>query len=124
MTTRLIASVVLLTIVAAPLGAQTRTEAAAWQSLAATLRPGTFVEVRLKDGAHFKGTLMQQSPDGIVVKPHTRVPVPARDIGFADLESIEVAKKGISPGMKVLIGVGVSVGAVALLGFLALANSY
>jgi hypothetical protein len=125
MRTRLVASMMMIASFAAPLCAQERaTETAAWQSLAATLQPGAFVEVRLKDGAHFKGTFMQRSGDRVVVKPRTRVPVPAREIPFADLESIEVAKKGMSPGMKVLIGVGASIATITVIGLLALANSY
>jgi len=99
-------------------------ETAAWQSLAATLQPGAFVEVRLKNGARFKGTLVQRSADNVVVKPRTRVPVPAREIRFADLESIETAKKGMSAGLKVLIGVGASVATIAVIGLVALASAY
>lgn len=122
---RFVASMMMIALAAAPLGAQERTmESAAWQSLAATLQPGTYVEVRLKDGARFKGTLMQRSADHVVVKPRTRVPVPAREIPFADLESIDIAKKGMSPGMKVLVGVGASVATVLLIGLLALASAY
>lgn len=125
MRTRFVASMLMIVLAAAPLCAQERAmETAAWQSMAATLQPGTFVEVRLKDGARFKGTLMQRSGDRVVVKPRTRVPVPAREIPFADLESIEVAKQGMSPGMKVLIGVGASLATIAVIGLLALASAY
>ena len=125
MRTRFVASMMMIALAAAPLGAQERAmETAAWQSLASTLQPGTFVEVRLKDGAHFKGTLMQRSADHLVVKPRTRVPVPAREIPFAELESIDVAKKGMSPGMKVLIGVGASIATIAVIGLVALASAY
>ena len=125
MRTRFVASMLMIVLAAAPLCAQERAmETAAWQSMAATLQPGTFVEVRLKDGARFKGTLMQRSGDRVVVKPRTRVPVPAREIPFADLESIEVAKQGMSPGLKVLIGVGASLATIAVIGLLALASAY
>lgn len=125
MRTRFVASMMMIALAAAPVCAQERAmETAAWQSLAATLQPGTFVEVRLKDGAHFKGTLMQRSADRVVVKPRTRVPVPAREIAFADLESIDVAKRGMSPGMKVLIGVGASLATIAVIGLVALASAY
>ena len=124
MRTRFVASMLMI-VLAAPLCAQERAmETAAWQSMAATLQPGTFVEVRLKDGARFKGTLMQRSADRVVVKPRTRVPVPAREVPFADLESIDVAKQGTSPGMKVLIGVGASLATIAVIGLLALAGAY
>ena len=125
MRTRFVASMMMIALAASPLCAQERAmETAAWQSLAATLQPGTFVEVRLKDGAHFKGTFMQRSGDRVVVKPRTRVPVPAREIAFTDLESIDIAKKGMSPGMKVLIGVGASLATIAVIGLVALASAY
>ena len=124
MTIRTIACVTLMVLLAAPVHAQDRAgETKAWQSLAATLRPGTFIEIRMKDGTHFKGTFVQRLDDRMVVKPRTRVAVPAREIAIADVESMATAKQGMSPAKKVLIGLGVGVSAVALLGMLALANS-
>ena len=125
MRTRIVAGVTLLAFLAAPLGAQDRAaETAAWQSLAATLQPGTFIEIRLKNGTHFKGTFVQRLDDRMVVKPRTRVAVPAREVAVADVESIATAKQGMSPAKKVLIGLGVGLGVVTLLAFVALANTY
>ena len=125
MRTRIVVCVTLMAFLAAPLGAQDRlVETAAWQSLAATLQPGTFIEIRLKNGTHFKGTFVQRLDDRVVVKPRTRVAVPAREVALADVESIATAKQGMSPGKKVLIGLGVGLSAVTLLAFLALANTY
>ena len=125
MRTRIVVCVTLMAFLAAPLGAQDRAaETAAWQSLAATLQPGTFIEIRLKNGAHFKGTFVQRLDDRVVVKPRTRVAVPAREVALADVESVATAKQGMSPAKKVLIGLGVGLGAVTLLAFLALANTY
>ena len=36
----------------------------------------------------------------------------------------DVAKKGMSPGMKVLIGVGASIATIAIIGLIALASAY
>ena len=102
-----------LALITAPLHAQQPVnEAEAWRSLAATLQPGTFIDLHLKGGEHFKGTFVQQLDGGFVVKPHTRMAVDAREVGFADVESIRPTKPGKSPGTKVLIGVGVGVGAI------------
>ena len=38
------------------------------------------------------------------LQPKTRLPVPARALVFADIESIDVGKEGMTPGAKVLIG--------------------
>ena len=125
MTIRTVVCVTLMALLASPLHAQDRAaETKAWQSLAATLQPGTFIEIRMKDGTHVKGTFVQRIGEGVVVKPRTRVAVPARQIAIADVESIANAKQGMSPGKKVLIGLGVGVSAVLVIGLVALANSY
>lgn len=120
-----IAIVTLMAMLAAPLGAQDRTrETAAWRALAGRLQPGTFVDIRTKDGGHFKGTFLESTDDRVLVKPHTRVAVPAREVAFAELESMTPAKHGMSPGMKVLIGVGASIGSMMLLMAALVAASY
>ena len=125
MTIRTVAGVTLIALLAAPAHAQDRAaETKAWQSLVATLQPGTLIEIRMKDGTHVKGTFVQRIGEGVVVKPRTRVAVPARQIAIADVESIANAKQGMSPGKKVLIGLGVGVSAVLVIGLVALANSY
>ena len=122
---RLVVCATLMALVAAPVRAQDRAlEAQAWQSLVATLQPGTLIEIRLTNGTRFKGTLMQREPDRLTVKPRTRVPVPARDVAIADVEAIELAKVGMSPAKKVLIGIGVSVGVLALVGAAIVASAY
>ena len=45
-------------------------------------QPGTFNEIRMKDGSHFKGTFVQRFDDRVVVKPRTRVAVPAREVAL------------------------------------------
>ena len=125
MTIRTVLCLTLVALLAAPVHAQDRAaETKAWQSLAATLQPGTFIEIRLKDGTHFKGTFVQRLGDGVIVKPRTRVAVPAREIAMADVESIAPAKQGMSPAKKVLIGLGVGVGTMLLVGALVVASSY
>ena len=125
MATRIVVCVTLMALIAAPLQAQDRAaETTAWQSLAATLQPGTFIEVRMKDGKHFQGTFVQRFDDRLVVKPRTRVAVPAREIAIADVESIATAKQGMSPAKKVLIGLGVVIGGLALIGAAVAATAY
>ena len=125
MKTRIVVCATLLAILAAPLGAQERAlEAQAWQSMIAALQPGTLIEIRMKNGTRFKGTLVQHELDRLTVKPRTRVPVPAREVAIADVEAIEITRVGMSPAKKVLIGIGVSVGVMALVGALIVASSY
>src|SRR5215470_5014529 len=89
-----------------------------WRSFAEKLPPGAFVVVRLSNGSTVKGHLVQVADDTVTVLPKTRLPVPARSLAFADIASIDRQKEGMSPGAKVLVGVG-SVGAAVFLLFLA-----
>jgi len=91
---------------------QSADEARSWRALAGTLEPAAMVSIRLKDGKHIVGTILDHSDDSLVLKPRTRIPVAARAIAFSDIESIERKKTGMSPGAKVLIGVGVGIGAL------------
>ena len=125
--TRSISAVLLIVaLTTASLAAQQPTdEARSWRTLAATLEPAAMVSIRLKDGKHIVGTILEHSDDSLVVKPRTRVPVAARAIAFSDIESIERKKVGMTPGAKVLLGVGVGFGALmfgVLLAFAAYAD--
>ena len=106
--------------IAALLGAtiearQLRAEPSAWQAVAAALPPGAFVSIRLKDGRRFDGTIIGQGTDSLLFKPKTRIPVSAAEIAFRDIDSLEPRTPGKSPGMKVVIGVAIGVGATVLL---------
>ena len=92
-----------------------------WRAFAEKLEAGAFVSVRLQSGAKVKGHLIQVAGDTLRVKPKTRIPVPIRDLPFADIESIQRQKEGLSPGVKVLMGIGIGAGAIlgGLLIFLA-----
>jgi hypothetical protein len=115
MTRVLVMLTFLLTITAGPLGAQPRqVESDAWRTLAASLPAGAPVALRLKDGRRFTGTIVEVREEGLLFKPKTRVPVPAGDVAFAEIDSLELPKPGMSPGTKVLVGVGIGVGTFLL----------
>jgi len=115
----------LVALLGTTIGAQQpAAEPPAWQAVAATLSPGTFVAIRLKDGRRFSGTILQLGPDALLFKPKTRVPVPAGEIAFRDIDSLEPRKPGMSPGLKVMIGVGIGVGTALLLAVIALTAAY
>jgi hypothetical protein len=78
----------------------------------ARLPIGATVEVRLREGGKFKGILMAVQDETIVVKPRKRVPVPERVIPIAELESVELERRGgVSAGKAIAIGVGTGVAA-------------
>ena len=84
-----------------------------WQRLAATLQPGTRLEVHLTDGSHVDGTLVVQDAEVLVVNPRTRIPVAPWRVAYAEIQSIDVKQRdGLSPGAKVLVGLGVGAAAV------------
>ena len=117
----------LVVLIAAPAaGAQPpapRDPADAWRALAERLQPGAPVDIHLKDGTRVQGQLVQVTADAVSVKPRTRIAVPIRDIPFATIDQIEMRRPGMSPGAKVLIGVGVA-GGVMLALFAALLAHY
>ena len=118
MTRSILATVLAVAIASSSLGAQQPlNEAQAWRTMTASLEFAATVSVHLKDGKRVVGTVLDFSEDSLILKPHTRVPVPARAIAFSDIESIQRKKIGWSPGAKTLLGVGVSLG-VLLLGTL------
>ena len=106
----------LIVVLTAPLAmaTQTREPADVWRSFAERLEPGAFVRVRLIDHKQIKGHVVMVDGDTLRIKPKTRVPIPIRDLQFADIESIERQKEGWSPGTKVLAGVGIGTGVVLL----------
>ncbi len=124
MTRTLVVALTLAALLGSTVNAQqSGTESSAWRAVAAALAPGAFVEIRLKDGRRFRGTFVEQRSEAVLFKPKTRIPVPAAEIAFDDIDSLEPRKPGMSPGMKVVIGVASGVGAFMLLALAALANA-
>ena len=78
-----------------------------WHAFAEKLAAGTFVRVNLNTGRSIEGRLIQVTPQELRILPKTRLPVPALDIAFSSIHSINPPKEGRSPGAKVLIGVGI-----------------
>jgi hypothetical protein len=121
---RAIAVLVLLFVVFAAVPApaqQVRRDAEAWRALAAAIEPGAYVSVRTRDGARVRGTLVQPTETGLLVKPKTRLPMPMRTIAYADIEALERWKPGMNPAAKVLLGTGIGAGAMLLVGALIVA---
>jgi len=89
-----------------------------WRSFAEKLPPGALVVVRLSSGSTVKGRLVQVTPDTITVLPKKRLAVPVRALPFTAIESIETGREAMSPGAKVLIGVGSAGAFVTILALL------
>ena len=75
---------------------------APWQEVATTLPPGTFVEVRLADGTHVKGTLLEVSLTAVRLQVKTRRTTRLRAVPADEVRSIQMRTPGRSAGMKAL----------------------
>ena len=103
----------LIVALTAPLAlASQREPAEIWRSFAEKLEAGAFVRVRLVNHQQVKGHVIMVDGDILRLKPKTRVPVPIRDLQFADIESIDRQQEGWSPGKKILVGAGIGGGIV------------
>jgi hypothetical protein len=111
--TRVLRALTIVTLtcaLAAPARAQ---EPGDWRQMVAGLQPGTRIELHLKDGSHVDSTLVVRDADVLVVTPRTRIPVAPWRVSYAEIQSIEIHRReGLSPGAKVLLGLGAGAAAV------------
>jgi hypothetical protein len=120
---RIVGSLLALTITSASLAAQRPTDADAWRTFALGLQPNAFVEVHLKDGRTIRGHVLDSSDDALRISPKTRVAVPLQQLSYGDIASIEMRKAPkMTPGSKVLLGVGIGLGIYLLAGAIFLAG--
>jgi hypothetical protein len=104
---RSLIAVLMLSIAAAPALAQAANDAEAWRVLAAKLDAGSAVDVRLRDGTHFKATFIDAKPDAMLVQRKTRLPVPVEAIGYESIASISrVDHSGMSAAKVTGIALG------------------
>jgi hypothetical protein len=83
-----------------------------WRNYASRLQVGATVDVKAAGSDGFTAKLMAADADGILVKPLTRVPEPARHVAFDRLEMLAL-HDGPRPGTRVgatLLGVGTGTG--------------
>lgn len=83
-----------------------------WRGFAERLEVGSRIKIRMRDGQRVTATLIQASPDGLLVQPRTRRPVPVQRVSYDEIASIERdEQRGISGGKAVAIGVASGAGA-------------
>ena len=83
-----------------------------WRQFSDRLPAGSYVSVTLKSGATVKGHVIQATPDVLRVRPKKRITVPVQDFSYDEIATMARLKDGMSPGTKVLIGVGIGAGAL------------
>ncbi len=125
---RVVSALVALVLVIGPQAALARPvqpeEPELWQTFIERLPPAAFVSVRLKDGKRLEGTVLEAGRSEFIIKPHTRIPVAARGIAYTDVSSVDMKKRPMSPGRKVVTGVAVGVGVYLLLVAIAFSAGY
>jgi len=98
--------------------AQSTDEAMAWRTMAQNLDAGVTVDVRLRDGQHFKATFIAARPDAMVVQRKSRVPVGIETIAYESVASLaRLDPAGLSRGKVAGIAfgaAGATVGALLL----------
>jgi hypothetical protein len=110
----------LIAALAVPAGAQGPDD---WQRMVAPLAPGTRLELHLADGTGVDFTLVVHDGDVLVLNPRTRVPVDPWRVAYSEIRSIDVKKgAGMSPGAKVLAGIGIGAGVVFVTFLIVLAS--
>jgi hypothetical protein len=120
---RLVVSALLvLSLASIPASAQSADDSA-WRALAAQLEGGVTVDVRLRDGQHFKATFIAARPDAVLVQRKTRVPVSVEQINYESIASLSRAQRSnLSAGKIAAIALGSAGAAVGVLWLIALAT--
>jgi hypothetical protein len=120
---RLIVSAVLvLSLASIPASGQSSDESA-WRALAEQLQGGVAVDVRLRDGQHFKATFIAAHPEAILVQRKTRIPVGVEQVNYESIASLSrVQPSNLSAGKIAAIALGSAGAAVGVLWLIALAT--
>ncbi len=108
----------IVSLLATPAWPQTQVapgEVERWRAVVQALEPAALVSVRLSDGKKLKGTVVAADAETFLLKPRTRIAVPARELRYDSLVSLERTTVGMSPGGKVLVATGAGVGGFLIL---------
>ena len=118
----IVSALLVLSLASIPASAQSADDNA-WRALAAQLDGGVTVDVRLRDGQHFKATLIAARPDAVLVQRKTRVPVSVEQINYESIASLSRAQpSNLSAGKIAAIALGSAGAAVGVLWLIALAT--
>jgi len=119
---RLIMSVALIASLASvPAFAQSVADGSAWRALAEQLDGGIAIDVRLRDGQHFKATFIAAHPDAMLVQRKTRIPEGVQQIDYESIASLSRAQtSNLSAGKIAAIALGSAGAAVGVLWLIAL----
>ena len=116
-----ISAALIASLICVPAFAQSVPDESAWRALAEQLEGGVAVDVRLRNGQHFKATFIAARPDAVVVQRKTRVPVSVEQINYESIASLSRAQtSNLSGGKIAAIALGSAGAAVGVLWLIAL----
>jgi hypothetical protein len=103
--------------------AQSVPDGNAWRALAEQFEGGIAVDVRLRDGQHFKATFIAAHPEALLVQRKTRIPVGVQQINYESIASLSRAQpSSLSAGKIAAIALGSAGAAIGVLWLIALAT--
>jgi hypothetical protein len=118
----IMSAVLVLSLASIPASAQS-SDGSAWRALAEQLEGGVALDVRLRDGQHFKATFVAARVDAVLVQRKTRVPVSVEPINYESIASLSrVQPSNLSGGKIAAIALGSAGAAVGVLWLIALAT--
>jgi hypothetical protein len=109
---RLLAALLIAMLATHAAAALTPDSAELWRAFAMKVPVGSSLKVRLRAGQTFTATLVQASPEALLLQPRGRVPVPVQPVAYEAIVSLEPMRGGgIGAGKAAAIGVAAGVGA-------------
>jgi hypothetical protein len=119
----MISATLVLSLASVPVFAQSTSDGTAWRALAEQFEGGISVDVRLRDGQHFKATFIAARPEAMLVQRNTRIPVDVQQINYESIASLSRAQRSsLSAGKIAAIALGSAGAAVGVLWLIALAT--
>jgi hypothetical protein len=112
--------ILVMSLVPRPASAQPDSDAAAWRTLAEKLERGAAVDMRLRNGQHFKATFIGAREQTLVVQRKTRVPVAIEEIPYDAIASMSRVQPSLSGAKVAAIALGCAGAAIGVLYLIAL----
>ena len=106
----LIASVLAVTLICTvTVGARPQVSPDVWRNVAQKLSIGSIVKIRTVSREQVTGILFAVDDQGLIVKPRTRVPEPARRVAYDQIDDLRL--EGHRTGFGKAAGIGAAIGA-------------
>jgi|SRR6185503_17480146 len=119
----MMSAALVFSLVSVPVVAQSVADGSAWRTLAEQFEGGVAVDVRLRDGQHFKATFIAAHPEAMLVQRKTRIPVDVQQVNYDSIASLSRAQpSNLSAGKIAAIALGSAGAAVGVLWLIALAT--